>query len=63
MNSVAIKRGIDVLKWLDGWKTYTAAAGLVGLAVWQFSQGQYEQAAQSFLAGLAAFGVRHAMNQ
>lgn len=43
--------------WLEGYKTKLAAAGLLGLALYQLSQGQYEQAAQSFLAGLAALGI------
>lgn len=49
---------LDILK---GFRTYLAAAGLLGLAVYQFSEGQYETAAQSFLAALAAFGLREAL--
>jgi hypothetical protein len=48
-------------KWLDGKKTYLAAAGLFGLALYQFSVGQGDQAIQSFLAGLSALGLRHAI--
>jgi len=46
---------------LNGYKTYLAAAGLIGLAVYQLSQGQFELAAQNFLAGFAAFGLRNAL--
>lgn len=46
---------------LNGYKTYLAAAGLLGLALHQFSQGQVEMAIQSLLAGLAAFGIRNAL--
>lgn len=46
---------------LSGYKTILAVAGLVGLAVYQASQGQYEQAIQSMLAALAAAGIRHAI--
>lgn len=48
---------------LDGWKTYLAAAGLVGLALYQLSQGQVEAALQSLLAALAAAGLRHAVTK
>lgn len=47
---------------INGYKTYLAAAGLLGLALYQFSQGQVEAAIQSFLAALAAFGIRQALN-
>lgn len=46
---------------LTGWKTYLAAAGLAGLALYQVSVGQFESAMQSFLAAVAAFGLRSAM--
>lgn len=46
---------------LNGYKTYLAAAGLLGLALYQFSQGQLEQSVQSLLAGMAAFGLRNAL--
>jgi hypothetical protein len=48
---------------LPGVKTYLAAAGLLGLALWQLSEGQYETAIQSFLAALAAFGLRQAVSR
>jgi len=46
---------------LNGYKTYLAAVGLFGLALYQFSQGQVEQAVQSFLGALAAVGIRNAL--
>jgi hypothetical protein len=50
-----------ILNVLSGYKTYVAAAGLVGLAVYQFSQGQVETGVQSVLAALTAAGLRHAV--
>lgn len=44
---------------LGKFKTYFAAAGLFGLALYQASVGQYEMAVQSSLAGLAVLGLRH----
>jgi hypothetical protein len=54
--------GIPVLSLLTGYRTYLAAAGLLGLAVFQVSQSQFEPAWQSLMAALAAFGLRQAMN-
>ena len=48
---------------LPGWKTYLAAAGLFGLAVYQFSQGDLGAAWQSLMAALAAFGLRTAIDR
>jgi hypothetical protein len=50
-----------ILALLSGYKTYLAAVGLVGLAVYQISQGQIETALQSFLAAVTATGLRHAV--
>ena len=46
---------------VDGYKTYIAAIGLTGLAVYQVSLGDFDQAAQTILSALAAFGLRHAV--
>ena len=40
-------------------KTIWAAIGLLGLAVYQESTGNLEAAVQTFLAALAAVGLRH----
>ena len=50
-----------ITKFLDGKKTILAAVGLVGLSLWQVSQGQYDTAVGTFLAALGAFGLRHAI--
>lgn len=50
-----------IMNLVSGYETYIAALGLVGLAVYQVSLGQYDQAGQSFLAGLAAAGLRNAV--
>lgn len=44
-----------------GWRTYLAAAGLLGLALYQFSQGDIQAGVQSFLGALAVFGLRRAV--
>jgi hypothetical protein len=41
------------------YKTYSAAVGLLGLAVYQASQSHFDQAAQSIAAAVAAAGLRH----
>jgi subtilisin len=46
---------------LKGYRTYLAAVGLVGLSVYSVSVGEYDKAAEMFLAALAAFGVRSAI--
>lgn len=45
------------MSFLQGWKTKIAAFGLLGLAVYQLSQGEIDKAMQSALAALAAFGL------
>ena len=49
------------MNFLAGYKTKLAAVGLVGLAVYQFSQGDYTNAVSSFMLALAAFGLRSAI--
>ena len=46
---------------LPGYKSYLAAAGLFGLALYQISTGDYPLAVQSLLAALAVFGIRTAL--
>lgn len=46
---------------INGYKTYIAAAGLLGLALYQFSAGDIPSAIQSIMAALAAFGLRQAI--
>lgn len=48
---------------LTGLKTYIVSAGLLGLAIYQFSVGNYEAGFQSLLAAGAAAGLRNAINQ
>ena len=47
----------------NGNKTYLAAFGLMGLAVYQLSTGDYTAALQSFMAGLAAMGLRNGLEK
>lgn len=46
---------------LNGYKTYIAAVGLFGLALYDASTSDYVGAYQSFMAALAAVGIRHAI--
>ncbi len=48
---------------LPGWKTYLAAAGLLGLALYQVTQNDFVNAFQSFMAALAAFGLKMAIER
>lgn len=51
------------LSFLDGFKTYLAAAGMFGLALYQFSSGEYDTAWTSLMAALAAVGIKHAVTR
>ena len=44
-----------------GYKTYIAALGLLGLAIYQASTNDYTEAFQSLMAALAAAGLRSAI--
>jgi hypothetical protein len=48
---------------LAGAKTYAAVVGLFGLAVYQASIGQVDQAFQTALGALAAAGIYHGIKQ
>jgi hypothetical protein len=50
------------MEMLNGYKTYLAAAGLLGLALYQFSEGHVDLAFQSLMGALVAFGLRQAIN-
>jgi hypothetical protein len=52
-----------ILTFINGYKTYLAAVGLVGLSAYQLSVGQYNQATQSLLAALATAGLRNAISK
>jgi hypothetical protein len=52
-----------ILTLLSGYKTYFAVAGLLGLAIYQFSTGQFVLAIQSLLGGLAAAGLHADLNK
>lgn len=42
-------------------KTFWAGVGLFGLAIYQATQSQYDNAVQSAMAALAVLGIRHAI--
>ncbi|MDX2035965.1 MAG: hypothetical protein SFX72_04890 [Isosphaeraceae bacterium] len=52
-----------LLQFVNGYKTYIAAVGLLGLAVYELSMGDVTKAAETFLAALAAAGLRHAVEK
>lgn len=54
---------MNPLNWLEGYRTYIGAAGLLGLALYQFSVGEYAAAAESFGLALVAFGLRKAVDK
>ena len=57
----SLLNALKLLTVLNGYKTYLAAAGLVGLSFYQLSQGQVTEAGQSFLGALTAAGLRGAI--
>lgn len=48
---------------LVGNKSYIAAIGLIGLAIYQATQKDYISAIQSVMAAIAAFGIRNAIGR
>lgn len=50
------------MEMFNGYKTYLAVAGLLGLALYEFSQGHVDLSFQSLMGALAAFGLRQAIN-
>lgn len=46
---------------LDGYKTYLAALGLFGLALYQLSQGEIEAGVKTATQALAILGLRRAI--
>lgn len=44
---------------MKGWKTYTAAACMVGLGVVSIADGQVESGVQQIVTGLALVGIGH----
>lgn len=52
----------SILTILSGYKTYIAAIGLVGLAVYNLSVGDFASAGNNFLLALVAVGLRGAVH-
>jgi hypothetical protein len=53
---------LDLLKWwMNNGKTYLAAIGLFGLAVYQFSTGDYHTAIETAIAAAGLAGLRQAV--
>lgn len=49
-----------ILAKTEGTKTYLAAAGLIGMAVYQASVGSYDKATETFFLALGYLGLRSA---
>jgi len=47
----------------DGYKTYIAGVGMIGLAVYQFAQGDVETAVKTLAEGLAIVGLGHKISK
>ncbi|MDR3639513.1 MAG: hypothetical protein P4L84_37275 [Isosphaeraceae bacterium] len=62
LNSV-IDNLLSAIPALNGFKTYLAAAGLLGLALYQVSTDDFVGGYTSFMAALAAVGIRHAISK
>ena len=52
---------MNILNLFGGYKTYIAALGMVGLAIYQFSIGDVPNGMHSLLAAGTAAGLRHAV--
>ena len=48
---------------MNGYKTYIAGIGLVGLGAYEISQGQTDQGIQHIAEGLAVFGIGHKIDK
>jgi hypothetical protein len=53
----------SVADWFDGKKTYIAALGLAGLALYQLCNGQADAAIGTFSQALGVAGLRHAITK
>jgi len=51
------------VSFLNGYKTYLSALGLLGLGVFQLTQGNIPGGIQSLLAAATAASMRHAIAQ
>lgn len=47
----------------EGYKSYFAAAGFVGAALWNLYQKNFDQAYTQLMAALAVFGLRSAIGR
>ena len=59
----AIDGLLSAIPGVNGIKTYLAAAGLLGLALYQASTGDLVAAYTSLMGALAAVGIRHAISK
>jgi len=51
---------MPVINVLNNYKTYLAAAGLIGMAVYNFSVGNYPAAVANVVAAFGLFGAKQA---
>ena len=51
------------MKGMKGWKTYTAAACMVGLGVVSIANGDTEAGVQQIVSGVALVGIGHKLDK
>lgn len=54
---------LDLASMMGGWKTWTAAAGLVLLAVADVAGGDYEAAGTKIVSALGLIGLGHKIDK
>ena len=52
---------MNPLAWFSGYKSVLAGVGMIGLGIYQMTQGQIEQGIASLTQGLAVIGLRGAL--
>lgn len=54
---------MNPLDFFSGWKTYIAGIGLIGLGLYQASQGLYQEGLASIVAGIGLMTGRRAVER
>ena len=54
---------MDLLTLFSGYKAIIAGLGMIGLGIYQISQGQGEQGIHTIAEGLAVIGLRGGLDQ
>lgn len=54
---------MNPLDFLAGWKTYISGIGLIGLGLYQISQGNFQEGITSIIAGIGLLSARRALDR